>query len=360
MTTPELQIQHFLRNGGHIEDLETRFSINCKRHKTLLNLCLFKYNQIASPFGEQIVREARGIILDEEDNWNVVSLAFMKFFNLGEPNASPIDWYSARVMEKLDGSLITLYPYRGSWHIATTGTPDGKTPINDFDITFSELFKSIYHYTLPPTDCGMCFFFELMSPYNRVVVEYKENKVVLLGARNLQTLEELTPREASLFLPGCPVVREFPFDNVDAVFAALKDMNGLEQEGFVVCDAMFRRVKIKAPSYITLHHAKDGFKSKRSIAEVVVKGEMPEVVSAFPEYKHLFDEIEAKLSSLIKEIEEDYAGIAHITLQKDFALIANKMTCPSALFALRAGKTKTVRQFLATIHIDNVMRLLKL
>jgi hypothetical protein len=107
------------------------------------------------------VHECRGIILDANDNWNIVCYPYKKFFNYGEPNAginslnirtrrvyfnyvsyhfrfsmffilllffslvAEIDWNSAVVTEKLDGSLVTLYWYQNGWQVSSTGTPDG-------------------------------------------------------------------------------------------------------------------------------------------------------------------------------------------------------------------------------------------
>ena len=74
------------------------------------NLILFKYNQIDSDFNEPIVNESRGIIL-EKNTWKVVAYAFDKFFNFGESYAAKIDWDSAVVEQKEDGSLIKVYFY---------------------------------------------------------------------------------------------------------------------------------------------------------------------------------------------------------------------------------------------------------
>lgn len=69
---------------------------------------MFKYNQLSSDFSNPIVREARGIIF-REDNWKCVRRAFDKFFNYGEPNAAEIDWNTAKVQTKIDGSLISAW-----------------------------------------------------------------------------------------------------------------------------------------------------------------------------------------------------------------------------------------------------------
>jgi hypothetical protein len=102
---PNLVIQNFLRSGYSFDELSDKYAIDAKRHSVYNNLVLFKYNQIESPFSEQIVRECRGIILDENDNWNVVCQSMSKFFNLGEGHAATIDWTTARVQCKVDGCL---------------------------------------------------------------------------------------------------------------------------------------------------------------------------------------------------------------------------------------------------------------
>ena len=355
---PNLMIQKFLRAGSSFTDLSDSFAIDAKRHPAYNNLVLFKYNQIESPFSEQIVRECRGIILDENADWAVRCMSFQKFFNLGEGHASTIDWNTARVMTKADGSLAQVYYYDNQWHVATTGTPDAGGQINGYDITFKKLFWDTFKFDLSSADHNVCFFFELVSPLNRVVVRYPEPKLFLLGARNLATLQELTAQEAQAYIP-CPIVQEFPLNSFDACIASFAKMDPLEQEGYVVVDAGFNRVKIKHPTYVLLHHAKDGLMSQKAIVEIARTGEIPEVLNAFPEYKPAFDEAVGRLNNLITELETEYLSIKDIPEQKAFALKAVKSKCSGALFSLRAKKIHSFRQYFAEMQIDGVMKLLE-
>lgn len=97
--TNEMNVQVYLRSGGGLDGLTERYAIKATRSIVNSHLVLFKYNQIESPFAEPIVRECRGLILDESEGWCVVSRSFDKFFNHGEGHAAPIDWSSARVQE---------------------------------------------------------------------------------------------------------------------------------------------------------------------------------------------------------------------------------------------------------------------
>ncbi|MGF1486719.1 MAG: hypothetical protein ACFBSE_06350, partial [Prochloraceae cyanobacterium] len=56
-----------------LEDLQTNYAININRHKKYPNLVCLKYSHRDSPFNEKIVCQARGIILDEAANWQIVS-----------------------------------------------------------------------------------------------------------------------------------------------------------------------------------------------------------------------------------------------------------------------------------------------
>ncbi len=85
-------VQDFLRGGGTLAQLTECYSISAKRHTTYPNLVLLKYSMIDSPMHEPIVRECRGVILDEADGWRAISRGFDKFSNHLEATAAKIDW----------------------------------------------------------------------------------------------------------------------------------------------------------------------------------------------------------------------------------------------------------------------------
>lgn len=371
-----LEIQKFFQKfnyipGGNISseflfsELEKAYAIKSSIHSKYSNLVLFKYNQIESPFSERIVRECRGIILDMNNNWEIVSFPFMKFFNYGEGHADQIDWNNAVIQEKLDGSLITLYSYDNMWHVATSGTPDAKGNVNGFDFSFADLFWKAFEEcgaSLPALDCGKCFMFELMSPYNKVVVRHDKLKIACLGGRDLKSNLEMSAKEASNYFTNINPVREFSFKNVDEILLSFPSLNPLGQEGYVVLsvndDLTFNRIKLKSPAYVALHHLKDGLSSKKSLINVVLNGEIDEVCSSFPEYKSELIDFKQKIDELTLEMELEYKKIMHIPVQKDFALLAVKTKVPGALFAIRSGKAINVSEYFRNMNVDNFMNVL--
>lgn len=383
-------VQNFLRNGGTVEQLQERFKVKVKAHGLYPNLLQFKYDQIESPMHEPIVQQCRGMILDSANNWEIVAWPFNKFFNYGEGHAAKIDWETAEVQEKLDGSLIIMYHYDGKWNVATSGTPDASGEVNGCGVTFAELFWRVWSesgYDLPEKvySPNVTYMFELMTPYNRVVVRHGENRIVEIGERWIRGCTEanamfaeygsgsMTEDGDECHLPGLggcvdwegPIphipspVRSFPLQSIDDIQRTFEKMDPLQQEGYVVVDDNFNRVKVKHPGYVAIHHLRDGFGPKR-ILELVRTGEVPEFLAHFPEWTDVFNEVKTRYDYLVQHLEMVYEANRHRETQKDFALWVKDEPCSGALFSLRAGKVSSIKQWLAQVNIKSLMETLKL
>ena len=355
-----LAILTYLRGGKTLPDLEAEYAITPRRHKTFANLVLLKYSQIASPMNERIVQECRGIILDEADSWKPVCVPYFKFFNYGEVNAATIDWAQARVYEKLDGSLMSLYWYGGDWQVASSGLPDASGPTGA-GMTFAELFWKTWNamgYALPLREKSrpeICYMFEMMTPLTRIVVPHTESTLVLHGVRELDGFTESAP-EFHADRNGWRCVRTFPLNTLENVLASCAEIDPLACEGYVVCDAAYNRIKVKSPQYVALAHLKDSM-SPRRMLEVIRSNESSEFLNYFPELRSLYDQVEARFLAAAKAIDAEYPPIQHIASQKDFAFEALKTACPAAMFAIRSGKFKNAKEFLASCTRQVIERL---
>lgn len=358
--------QVFLRNGGSLEALKEMYAISHRRGIEFPHLVSLKYSQIDSPLGDPTVQQCRGIILDEKDNWRIVARPFDKFFNWGEPHAAKIDWGTAQVQEKLDGTLCILYWYAGDWRVATTGTPDatGEVGPGEQDITFKQLFWRTWDhlgYIKPAMRWQpWTFLFELMTPYNRVVCRYPEPRLVFLGARGAYAEgEELSPDEFAWQSYKWTAVKEFPLRTMAHIQSTFVAMDPLNQEGYVVVDSDYHRIKVKHPGYVALHHMRGDGYGPRRILEVILAGNSDEVVSNFPEWAEDFSSMTHKLAELIAHLEDAYMRLGGIPLQKAFALEAVKTRCPSALFCIRKGKFQSVQEFLRQMNPDTLLIVLQ-
>lgn len=382
-----LEVQNFLRcrNDG-LESLKEAHAINYKFHGKYPNLVQLKYDMIESPMGHTIVQECRGIILDKSMNWDVVAHPFHKFFNSDEGHAAKIEWSSARVQEKVDGSLIIMYFYDGKWHVATSGTPDASGEVNGLGMTFAELFWKTWNNSFGNTMEASKFLeqhkdytimWELTSPFNRIVVQHKTASLTLIGMRNRVTGEE---KHVFKTVPwNFPVVKHYNLNSLEAIGESFATISALEQEGYVVVDAKFNRVKVKSPQYVALHHLRGegGFPSPKGALSVIRQGEMGELLSYWPEWKPIFWEVEKRYQALISELEADWlqinAAVPPIPLEvklndkraqglyrKEFASLATKTRCPGIMFLLLDGKAGSVREGLNSWQIDHLCSILKL
>jgi hypothetical protein len=315
--------------------------------------------------GEKVVQHARGVILNESDNWAVVAWPFNKFFNYGEGHAHQIDWSKALVQEKADGSLAIVYFYDGRWHMATSGTPDASGEVGGSGISFADYFWSAFDgynacalLRSNKVDPDITFCFELIGPLNRVVVVHSTPGVILLGARNRITGQEYSASEANkLFFHDTAVaVREFALSSIEEILASFETISPLSQEGYVVFDGE-GRAKFKHPGYVALHHAKDGMTNK-AFVEIVRRGEVSEVLVAFPEFQPLMEEAQRRYSAFLVQVEADYERLKEIPVQKAFAEEALKTRCSGALFAVRSKKAPSCKAFLQNMQIDKLLEYL--
>jgi len=353
-----LELQRYLREHS-LDQLKLEYAVGARRHTRYPHLILLKYSQIESPMTARLVQESRGIILDESDDWRVVSFPYTKFFNWGEPNAAPLDWATARAYDKLDGSLMTLYHYRGEWHVASSGVPCASRAVTGCEATLGELFWGTWKslgYGLPD-DPTHCFMFELMTPHNRVVCRYDEPRLVLHGVRSLDTFQEEEP-EPHADRCGWECVRFTEWGDIDAVLEAAAALDPMKNEGFVVRDARFNRVKVKGSAYVSLHQITNNM-TEKAMLDVVRRGEGAELLAYFPQYTALHDRLKEACEAFYARVDETYQQIAHHESQKEFALHALRYPYSWVLFNLRARKFGSVRENLGAVPVDKVQEALR-
>lgn len=358
----KLALVNLLREKG-LQHLIDTFAIKAKRHNLFKNLILLKYDQLDSPRGNEIVNQCRGIIVDEANNYAVVSYPYNRFYNDGESYANKIDWSTAKVYEKLDGSLCTVYWYNNQWHVATSGTPDASGPLGfDSSQTFKDLFWDTWNklgYKLP-TDRGLCYMFELMTPENIILVRHKDYRIVLHGVREIfpeTRLKELPP-EGFAYIHQWECVKSHALNNVEDVIKSLHGTDPSQMEGYVVCDANFNRVKIKSPQYVALAHLKEGLTVHR-LMDIVRNAEGDEFLIYFPEYKEVFTNLKDKYNILVTLIQKSYDEIPKDLIQKEYASYATKYAWSSLLFMYRAGKIKNLKQGLLEMDIEKLYNIVK-
>ena len=302
------------------------------------NLVCLKYATEAD-FSDPLVCEARGIIIDVAHQM-VVCRPFDKFFNVQEQYAADIDWNTARVLQKIDGSLIKLYWYNGKWVFATSSTCDAReaSVAGYKNITYHDVIARADNYGKIPfddLDKRCTYLFELVSPMTQVVIRYDKTTLYYLTARDNGTGEE-----KDYELEGFRKPESFPLKTIDECLEAAVELNKdreeeLTDEGFVVVDGKHNRIKIKSPAYVALHRAvtKKVFTAKR-MTELFLQGadftklakESPNEARIIKYYEWQFEEVMHKIRemtgyarALYEEFDHDRRGVANEIKESTYA-----------------------------------------
>jgi hypothetical protein len=222
------------------------------------------------------------------------------------------------VESKIDGSIMKVVNLDGeNCLISTNGVIDAfkchlpesvgsNCPFNSFGELFLEGMK---FYGLGKEDFprlfkpGFTYIFELTSPHNQVVVQWKETKVWFLGVRDNLTFQETFYGDHELSkVFDTPKV--YPITNIDQCVAAASALPE-DEEGYVVCDKGFNRIKVKSPRYVQLHYmANNQNWSGRRVLEILLAGEVSEYIAYFPKFKAAFDVVKAKYDAYVRDLND--------------------------------------------------------
>lgn len=369
----ELSIVTYIKEHG-LEDAIKTFKLKSKDYGYKI---LLKYDQIDSDMSLSEVQDCRGLIL-EVGTWKVMSLAFRKFFNSAETQAAKIDWDTAYIFEKSDGSLIQLYWdwVAKKWCAGTSGMAEAEGEVNDKPNTsFSDLFWSTMskyiRFDVKTLSKDCTYVFELMTPYNIVVCPHGESKVALLAVRNtFRNLKELDYIKVGFIAEdlGVPMAKRYLLDakNAGHLMATFEGMP-FTDEGYVVCDANFNRIKLKNPAYVAAHHLKSKT-GLHHILTIVKTNEVEEYGATFPERLEEINELKLKYDALVATLEGVWAELIpfkpkNITKQeqkrfamKVFEVIASHdiKAFSGLFFALKDRKVESVKDFIMDYSDKNL------
>ena len=339
------------RGPTWLDDLQTEFKVDVNADGDLVSL---KYNQIESPMHEPIVQECRGMVV-EAATGRVLCHPYNKFWNLGEHLAAPIDWATARVQDKLDGSLMLLYERDGIWCVASSGTPRAGGRYGKEEMLFRDRFWQVFYASgmvLPPSEWSeIGFFFELVAPDNRIVVKYDEPRLILHGARDRNTEVEL-PRAALESLASrqfWPIVNEHPLQTPEQIDEAVRALDPVKLEGFVVVDAAHNRVKIKSPRYVALHHLRDRTTPSAVIA-LWKAGEVAELLTYFPEHAPDVLGMTSRLESACDEAFAAYMANRDAPTRKEYAEAVKGQPWQAIAFKLLSNKAQSREDAIAILR----------
>jgi RNA ligase len=273
---------------------------------------------------------ARGLVL--RDNGQIVARPWKKFFNLGERPDDKLPVETPELSKKYDGSLIVVFFDDVKWRAVTRGCWE------NVQTQYAARWLERHDGKLQK---GFTYLFELVAPWNRIVVHYPKDDMILLGMVATETGEDFSYREVrneALRVGLSPVEYDTrPIESLNLEDPAIKN-----EEGFVARFSNGFRVKLKYRQYILLHKIVTGL-SIKGIWEILASGNQPDFSNVPDEfmgwYRKQRDKIQAKFDGLKGEAVALFQSIGKKNSRKDYALEYTKHSdVAGALFRLLDGK----------------------
>jgi len=330
---------------------------------------MFNYNMLESDNYDPIVAEARGLVLDSENDFKIVRKGFNRFFNYGEGPAAKIDWDTASATIKEDGTLIFLSHYDGRWMLGTRQNFDlREAEMSDaLYKTFYDLFWDVIEKRYPffhqhvynfGYNCTWCF--ELCSRFNRIVIDYPEPKLFLLAKFDNDTGREfpqyLVDADAKYICVDRP--KYYKMSSAED-YTNLVEGFGIQHEGVVVLDGKGDRIKMKSKLYFEMHkQVSNGAMDLEAMVGLIRKGEDAEFLSYFPDYKDKFEKVRKQVVDALIRVQQINraceVGQRNMS-RKDFAL--EHMKDPLAMLWFKAYDGKLTDDFVTSISDEKFVHL---
>lgn len=352
-----LKIQQWLfDNNGNLELLKSDYGIKYRIYPDL-DLVILNYDSLNSNKCEELVQECRGLIL-QLNTWNIVAYPFYRFFNYYEQHCNNIanfNFVGAIALEKLDGSMITLFYWKDKWFIATRNDIGGQNKNNQ-----GQQYDQLFEKSIPPNfynhlNTNWTYIFELTAPDNRVIKCYNDRSVNLLAIRDEKYHElplSVVQQYGQELNVKTPTVYQFndlnDLRNLVSTFDATDEGIVCVDYSSYCSDGMsFKRIKVKNPSYLAIANIKGGASIKNFIT-LVLRGESDEFLTYYPQYKNIINQIEQKYKHWINKFNEElnYAKTCFDLDNKDFANHIQYCKFKSILFDIKMGKLETIHQYI--------------
>jgi T4 RnlA family RNA ligase len=279
--------------------------------------------------------EARGIMfyMHPDGKAQLVCRPFKKFFNVDEnPFTMNLNFSKvSKVAVKEDGSIISSY----------IDVPTGELRLKSKQSLTSEQTKmaneflgrpensTLYEEVSMLTGRGFTVIFELVSPANRIVLEYQKTELRVLGIRDVQ-LGTLVRKEKIGDWKAIAAAWCREYSNIDP--ATVPAMTGIE--GYVYTFEDGTMAKLKTDWYKTLHHLKDSVDTPRRLYEAIIDECVDDVKAMFATDQFTLDRIKAmedlvipKFNHMVKTVE-DFCKENKTLERKDFAIKGQKELGP--------------------------------
>ena len=199
-----------------------------------------------------------------DSSGKLISASFPKFVNWGEkPEVFPVpnSLKNTTVVEKLDGSLLSLTRYNGQIILRTRGTVDARKLDNGVELAaFQPILDRVSRMYESLGDIwGFSLIWEWLSPTNKIVLDYGPVPLFkLIGKIDHEDYSLSTQKELDTLadILGVDRPETFTFGSTEELISSVEQWKG--KEGVCVYSKGGQEIhKIKAASYLLAHRFKE-------------------------------------------------------------------------------------------------------
>lgn len=159
-------------------------------------------------------------------------------------------------------------------------------------------------------DRNLTPIFEWCSRKQRIVVDYPEDRLVLIAMRHIHAgtyvsydgLQEWGERH------GIEVVRQYPgtVANMEHLLAETHDLLG--QEGWIIRFDDGHMLKLKSFDYVSMHRAKDSILRENGVIELILSEKLDDVKAFLPDAnRYALEEFETKFYAGLNQTASEWA-----------------------------------------------------
>jgi T4 RnlA family RNA ligase len=312
---------------------------------SIFNYRLAEYKDFVSPIENKPTKafELRGLTFIHTEDGALRYLMLHKFFNLNQVENYQFhevkDFPIVRIQDKADGSMIRFIRFPNGKIIAKTK--------GEFSNTQAEMAQDIYNnnpnlqnFVKESLDQGLVAIFELVSPFNQIVLSYEKSNLILLQLREESTGIYLNIYDNELVQKHRvkTVAKEETIESLEKYVEAALTLENIE--GWVVTLSNGQMMKVKTKWYCDRHGLlTSDLVRECKIVELILTEKMDDALAMINENDprrnyahqirevllHYFKEKEAEVESLVKNYTGDRKAWALKNEGKPFFGIAARL-----------------------------------
>ncbi len=227
-----------------------------------------------------IRRECRGILFYPDGR--IMARRLHKFHNVNEREETQhhlIDLTQPHViLDKMDGSMITPMCIEGRIRF---GTKMGITDVSRGAESFASQHSNIMEFCDMMLDRGKTPVFEWCSRQQRIVIDYPQDRLVLIAIRDNITgrYDTYAGMQEWARQYGLDLVKTYPgtINSMDHLIEDTRTLQGAE--GWILRFDDGHMLKIKAEEYVRFHKTRDGLTQEKNVVDMLVNEKIDDAKS---------------------------------------------------------------------------------